>query len=65
MSHTNGEATVHFDMPINGIKSITVGILETKKCIAICGRTNADDFEESRANAIRIAALWNRANRIS
>jgi len=58
---TKGEATVHFEMPIEGVNHVAVGILGTNKCIAICGISGAEDFEESKSNAVKIASLWNAA----
>ena len=59
---TAGEATVDCSMSIRGVSHIAVGILGTKKCIAICGLTGAPDEEESFANAVRIATDWNARN---
>lgn len=57
---TKGEATVA-RISVFGRQTISVGILGTKKTIAICGFVGEPDEAESEANAIRIAADWNRS----
>ena len=62
---TKGEATIHPAMPMPifaGRKCVVVGIIGSKKVIAICGDTGAADEKESIANAIRIATDWNERN---
>lgn len=64
MNRSDGEATVA-EIGYEGRVAIAVGILKTKKIIAICGYmdSNSEDIEESRANAVIIAAQWNLFNR--
>lgn len=59
METTEGEATVERAMTIRGIPHVCVGILGTKKVIAICGVAGADDEAESFANAVKLAQGWN------
>ena len=63
---TEGEATVMINTFKNHLnvdtKMICVGIVGTKKCIALCGEAEAEDGEESLHNAIHIAQLWNESN---
>lgn len=51
---------VHPAMPVNGIPYVAVGIQGSRKAVALCGLTNAEDFQESLDNARRIATEWNR-----
>jgi hypothetical protein len=55
---SQGEATVAFTN-VNGQKVVAVGILNEKKVLAVCGLADAPDQEESVANALVIASLWN------
>ena len=59
---TKGEATVATNT-INGKPFVCVGILGTRKIVAICGEAGVADEDESTANAVRIATDWNRHNK--
>lgn len=65
---SSGVATIHPAMPMpifGGRKCVVVGIIGSKKVLAICGYSGAPDEKESIANAIRIATNWNERNEVS
>lgn len=55
---SQGEA-IAASISVHGRQSIAVGIVGTKKCIAVCGYAGDEDEGESWANAKRIASDWN------
>jgi len=59
MTPSKGYVTIEERMPIKGKDHVCVGFKNTKKVLALCGESDADDFEESVANAYEIAILWN------
>jgi len=58
---TSGEATVA-RINVLGEETISVGIIGTKKVIAICGIVGGHDEAEAESNAVRIATAWNLEN---
>lgn len=56
---SKGEAVATI-LSVDGRQTIGVGIVGTRKCIAICGYPGEPDEAESLANAQRIADDWNR-----
>lgn len=56
---SKGEAVVQ-NIMVDNIPHIAVGIVGTKKSIALCGVVDAPDNDESVANAFILADAWNK-----